>query len=128
MLTIFTLSTLHRPAYLEYLSIVGKLFHWLYFGMDLLIDSESLMVVLLFVPMYIGIRNFSTRDALWLGCKLLWGLHQIYYSICTLYSSWWWRPLIAMPLRVDVSWIVAKDKAILLKNPNLDHQGVAGQA
>ena len=72
--------------------------------------------------MYFAIRNFTTRDALWFGRRFLWGvlwnaLFEIYMVIIVtvaVINS-------ALPLRVSVSWMVAKDKAILLKNPNLQH-------
>jgi hypothetical protein len=106
--------------YRLYFSFLNPTFHLVSEILDSFIDSESLMAILLFVPMYQGIRNFSTRDALWIGRKFLWGflwnvLFQVYMivivSVAIINS--------ALPLRVSVSWVVAKDKAILLKNPYL---------
>ena len=117
---IYLLSIPSYEVYQEYLIFLGKSFHIAYSILDFFIDSESLMTILLFVPMYFGIRNFTTRDALWIGRKFLWGflwnaLFEIYMivivTVATINS--------ALPLRVSVSWIVAKDKAMLLRNPHL---------
>jgi hypothetical protein len=116
---LFSLPTYEQ--YLELLAFLGRSFHVVYVTIDFLVDSESLMTMLLFVPMYLAIRNFTTRDALWIGRKFLWGLlwntlFEIYIilivAVATINS--------ALPLRISASWIIAKDKAILLKNPGLD--------
>jgi hypothetical protein len=121
VLIVFVFSLPTYEQYQEYLAFFGRAFHLLYAAMTLFIDSESLMTILLFVPMYLAIRNFTTRDALWIGRKFLWGLiwnapFEIYMIVIitvAVINS-------ALPLRISVSWTVAKDKAMLLKNPHLE--------
>jgi hypothetical protein len=109
-------------TYTTYLSFMTFELHILHSALGYLIDSESFSIILLIIPMYVGIRNFTTRDALWLGRHVLWNrlsnlLFEVYVVVIvgvSLINS-------ALPLRVSVSWIVAKDKALLLKNADLSH-------
>jgi hypothetical protein len=107
-------------AYTQYLSFMAYQLRVLHAILGHIIDAESFSTILLIVPMYVGIRNFTTRDALWLGRKILWSsysnlLFQIYVVVIVAVSVL----NTALPLRVSVSWIVAKDKALLLKNHDL---------
>jgi hypothetical protein len=107
-------------AYTKVFGFMSPVLHVLHYVLGSLIDAESFFVILLIVPMYVGIRNFTTRDAFWLGRKVLWNrfsnlLYDVYVIVIVAVS------LInsALPLRISVSWMVAKDKAMLLKNPDL---------
>lgn len=78
------------------------------------ISGESWLLLFYVLIIVLAIRNFTTRDALWLGRKMLWKwLFEVYaltiVTFATINSS--------LPLRLRLSMSLARDKRALLRNP-----------
>jgi hypothetical protein len=96
------------------LGIFSKVYSWIPILNNF--SAESWLYLVFFFIAILAVRCFNTREALWLGRHLFWRTLFTVYAIVVITFA-----VInsALPLRMSVSWRVARDKGVLFRNPYL---------